>query len=137
MQTVITVKDLTDQIVQRDGQNNIVSITGTGVFDTMLNSLATFMELQQQEAKITQNQYAELLAQALPAVMNASIEFTMKAAMTSASVDKIRSEQELTYAQRIIKDKEAALMGLDDVAINARKNQDGNAVYKPAYDLPL
>lgn len=129
----IDISNLTSQIVTRDAQNNITSISGTGIFDVMLDSVSTFMEYQQQEAKITQSQYAELMAQFVPALLSGSIDFVMKSALTTAQVNKTIAEQELTYAERIIKDKEAALMGLDDVAVNARKAQDGNSVYVPAY----
>lgn len=133
MKTVINLDDVSKQIVNRNAAGQIMSIEGTGVFDRLLTSLASFMELQEQNSKITQSQYAEILSQALPSVLGASIEFTMKSLVTAAEVDKAREEEQLVYVGRVAKDKEAALLGLDDVALNARQAQDGISVYTPAY----
>jgi len=46
---------------------------------------------------------------------------------------KVIEDTQLMYVTRVIKDKEAALLGLDDVALVARKAQNGTSVYTPKY----
>ena len=133
MGTTISMDQLSNQTVSRNAQGQITAISGSGIFDKMLSSIASFMELQQQDSKITQSQYAELLGQSLPAILGAASDFVMKSAMTAVEIDKTKEEIQLTYVTRVIKDKEAALMGLDDVALNARRAQNGSKVYTVAY----
>jgi len=135
MATLIQLSELTSQIVTRSASGSIESITGLGIFDTLLAATSSFIELQEQNNKITQTQYAEAITQSIPVVLNASIDFLIKSLATAVQIDKTLEEVKLTYVSRVYKDKETALMGLDDVAIKARMLQNGTSVYVPSYNI--
>jgi hypothetical protein len=190
MSTSIPITNISNQVVLRDSSNNITSVSGTGVFDILLASFSSFVELQEQNGKLTQSQYAQILSQALPGILNASIDFVTKAPIVEQQIDgmikdnlvkdqqilesqynvanmlpkqlekitseinmvasqkamvdqqiltevnntrKVSEDAKLTYVTRVAKDKEAALLGLDDVAFVAKKAQNGTSVYAPIY----
>jgi hypothetical protein len=183
MSTPIPITNVSNQVVLRDSSNNITSVSGTGAFDILLTSFSSFVELQEQNGKLTQSQYAQILSQALPAILNASLEFATKAPIVEQQIDglikdnlvkdqqilesvfnvtyvlpkqlekitaeiamidqqilteiqntaKVEEEKMLAHVDRISKDKETALLGLDDVALVAKKAQNGTSVYVPTY----
>jgi hypothetical protein len=87
MATSIPITSVSNQTVVRDASSNITSISGTGAFDTLLASFSAFVELQEQNGKLSQSQYAEILSQSLPAILNASLDFVTRAPLVEQQIE--------------------------------------------------
>ena len=134
--------------------------TGTGVFDVLMNAVNKNIESQYLKGRITGSDYATVYLGALQSVLAQSVEYVMKEKVSEAQVDNMVSdtgfkdreitiselngikqralmdeELRLKYVERIIKDKAAADLGLDNVykQIEEAKLLNPDFVYTPKY----
>ena len=153
--TNIVITDVTDGSL--DINNDW---TGTGVFDVLMNAVNKNIESQYLKGRITGSDYATVYLGALQSVLAQSVEYVMKEKVSEAQVDNMVSdtgfkdreitiselngikqralmdeELRLKYVERIIKDKAAADLGLDNVykQIEEAKLLNPDFVYTPKY----
>ena len=134
--TDIVVEDITNGSVVGDVW------TGTGVFDKLLAAVNKNIELQYTLGRIKGSDYANVYLGGMQSVLQQSIEYVLREKLIAAQVDdiikgiEIKDEQKkLTYTERVIKDKEAAVLGLDNVIkLREASRANGTYVYVPAYE---
>lgn len=116
---------------------------GTGVFDVLIAAVNKNIEIQYQKGRITGSDYAQVYLGGMQAVLQQAVQWVLQADTNAAQVDDIRKSIELkdaqlkiAYAEQIIKDKEAARLGLDNVMKNAETERLTNStmVYTPRYE---
>lgn len=150
--TDIVVEDITNGSL--DVNNEWV---GTGIFDKLISAVNGNIESQYTKGRITGSDYATVYLGAMQAVLAQSVEYVLKEKVTEAQVDNMIAdtefkdrqvtEQELTgakqrlaidkdielkYTERVIKDKQAAMLGMDEVMKNTNKYPSD--VYVPRYN---
>jgi len=155
MATDIVVTDITNGNL--DSNNDWV---GTGIFDVLMNAVSKNIDSQYLKGRITGSDYANVYLGAMQTVMAQSVEYVMKEKVSEAQVDNMVSdtgfkdreitvtelngqkqralmdeELRLKYVERVIKDKAAADMGLDNVykQIEEAKVLNPDYVYSPKY----
>ena len=115
---------------------------GTGVFDVLIAAVNKNIEIQYQKGRITGSDYSQVYLGGMQAVLQQAVQWVLQADINAAQVDDIRKSIELkdaqlkiAYAEQIIKDKEAARLGLDNVMKNAEVERltDSTMVYTPRY----
>lgn len=133
---------------------------GSGVFDVLMNAVNKNIESQYTKGRITGSDYATVYLGAIQSVLAQSVEYVMKEKVSEAQVDnmvadtgfkdrevtvtELNSEKQraimdeelrLKYVERVIKDKAAADMGLDNVykQVEEAKVSNPDYVYSPKY----
>lgn len=116
--------------------------TGTGVFDKLLAAVNKNIELQYTAGRIKGSDYANVYLGGIQSVLQQSIEYVLREKLIAAQVDDVikgielkESQKKLTYTETVIKDKEAAALGLDNVTKIREESRKINAdyIYIPAY----
>lgn len=120
----ITLDSLTDTTIVTEGVAN-----GTGVFDRLMNTVNLYLNDQYNEGRLKGTDYANVLLGSIQTVLAQSVQYALQEQLLEAQVDDIRKgvtlkeaqEKEL-YVERVIKDKQAALLGLDKGLINGNSS---------------
>lgn len=112
---------------------------GTGVFDVLMNAVNKNINIQYQSNRITGHDYANVYLGSLQAVLAQSVQYTLQEKAAEAQIDNLAAQTALTeeqekdvYTSRVIKDKQAANLGLDLVVKTANANPE--AIYTPKYE---
>ena len=118
------------------------AINGTGVFDKLMASIKVQIQEEYDAGRIKGSDYATVYLGALQSVLSQSMEFVLRERLVEAQIDDVVKgieikdmQKQIAYVERVIKDKEATTMGLDN-AIRLReeaRKQDTNYVYVPIY----
>lgn len=145
--------------------DDITNEAGTGIFDKLMVSINTNINAQFENNRITGNDYANVYLGSMQAAMAQSIQFALQEQLTEAQVDAVRadidvkerltvsqlaaeaadldvkerltvSQLENAFTDRVIKDKQAAKLGLDNVMklSEASRDADDAFVYTPQYE---
>lgn len=140
--TDINITDLTNSTQVLKGKSN-----GTGTFDKLMDSVNLYLDDQYKSGRLKGTDYANVMLGSIQAVLQSSLQFTLQEQLTEAQVDDARKGIELkdaelllkqeqkkdVYTGRVLKDKEAANLGLDTVVKTA--NQSPETVYTPKYEV--
>ena len=131
MATNIVITDVTNGDL--DINNDWV---GTGVFDVLMNAVNKNIDGQYLKGRITGSDYANVYLGAMQAVLAQSVDYVMKEKITESQIDNMAEDTKLKYVERVIKDKQSATMGMDNIMKlrEASKISDANYVYIPAYE---
>ena len=131
MATDIVITDVTNGDL--DINNDWV---GTGVFDVLMNAVNKNIDGQYIKGRITGSDYANVYLGAMQAVLAQSVDYVMKEKVTESQIDNMAEDTKLKYVERVIKDKQSATMGMDNIMKlrEASKVSDANYVYIPAYE---
>lgn len=144
---------------------DITNEDGDGVFDELMKAVNSQIETQYLNNRITGTDYANVYLSSLQSVLSQSIEFYLRKELTEVQIDtalvdkqikqfqldsilpeeltKVQEEIDLlqeqakgAFADRVVKDKQAAKLGLDNVMkqSEASKAVDSGFVYSPRYD---
>lgn len=134
----IVIEQVTDGDIATD-PNGVLSWEGSGVFDKLIKSVNENLDIQYRNQRITGSDYAMVYSNSLIAVMQQAIEFVLRKDLTEAQIEEVNAnialkevEKKTMYTQRIKLDKEAALLGLDDVVKTA--NVTPETIYTPKYE---
>jgi hypothetical protein len=114
---------------------------GTGVFDMLMDAVNKNIEIQYQKGRITGSDYANVYISGVQAVLQQSVQWVLQVDTNDAQVDDIRKGIELkeaqlkiAYTEQVIKDKQAAVLGLDNVVKQSETSRtDPTFVYSPRY----
>lgn len=99
---------------------------GTGIFDVLINAVNKNIEAQYQKGRINGSDFANVYLSSMQAVLEQAIEYSLRKDLTEAQIAT-------AYTERVIKDKEAAALGLDTVVKTA--NSTPETVYTPKYEV--
>jgi mannose-1-phosphate guanylyltransferase len=122
--TDIAITDLTSGSLD---DNNDWS--GTGVFDKLIEAVNKNIEGQYNKGRISGSDYANVYLGSMQSVLTQSIAYVLQEKLTE-------EELKVLYVDRILKDKQAAKLGMDDamkIAEKARSEGDGTVIYTPRY----
>lgn len=143
MATIIDINDVT---------NSTEVNNGTGIFDKLIGAAFLHINNQVDENRLTQGEAGEVYAAAVQSAMAQAIQFVLQEKQTEAQVDMILAQKselllngvkdrelkevqkQIAYVERVIKDKEAAALGMDKVVKVANTPATTEAVYKPKYE---
>ena len=134
----------------------ITNTGGTGVFDKLMESINGQIETQYLNNRITGADYATVYLGSLQTALSQSIQFAMQEVLTEsqvkakqldiAGIEELAKQFEVdnllpaqlkaAYADRVLKDKQAAKLGLDNVmkTTEIAKQSNPNFVYTPNYE---
>ena len=160
--TTMDLSDITNGSIKADGDWE-----GTGIFDVLMHAVNKNVTTQYAKSRINSNDFANVYLGSIQAVLQQSIEYSLRKDLTAAQIDGalkdnllkdeqllitayerehiqpkslekllkeialIESNTKLSYTERVIKDKSAAELGLDDVVKTF--NTTPPAVYTPQY----
>ena len=157
MATDIVVSDITNGSLDANGD-----WVGTGIFDVLMSAVNKNIESQFNKGRIAGADYATAYIGAMNAVLAQSVEYVMKEKVSEAQVDNMVADTgfkdreitvtelngqkqraimdedlKLKYVERVMKDKAAADMGLDNVykQVEVSKSANPNYVYSPKYEV--
>ena len=132
---MIEITDLTNGSVQ----NN--EWTGTGIFDVLINAVNKNIEIQCDSGRITTAEYGSVYSQSIQAVIAQSIEFILRKKLVESQIDNANKDLELKeeqinliYTERVYKDKQTAMLGMDGVMKSQNVITDATHVYIPKYN---
>lgn len=143
MATIIDINDVT---------NSTEVNNGTGIFDKLIGAAFLHINNQVDENRLTQGEAGEVYAAAVQSAMAQAIQFVLQEKQTEAQVDMILAQKselllngvkdrelkevqkQIAYVERVIKDKEAAALGMDKVVKVANTPATTEEVYKPKYE---
>lgn len=108
---------------------------GTGVFDIIMKAANENIKIQNQTSRITGAEYAELYLGTMQFAISEAMKFLLAKEITEKEISLKEAQIKTAYVERVIKDKEAAALGLDNV-IKLREASRANDtyVYVPAYE---
>jgi len=122
---------------------DVTNSSNTGIFDKLMSSVNKNIEEQFLEGRITTAEYATVYLGSLQAVLAQSVQYNLQEAITEAQIVGIESDNLLkarqivlvneqiknAYTERVVKDKQAAKLGLD----NVMKLSEEERVFTPSY----
>ena len=108
-------------------------IDGTGIFDKLMASVKTHIHDEYDNGRIKGPEYSQVYLGAIQAVLSQSVQYALQEKQTEAQVDLLVEQKKIAYVERIIKDKEAAALGMDKVVKVANTSDTTEAVYTPKY----
>jgi hypothetical protein len=146
----LPITDLTNGLIA----NN--EWTGTGVFDVLLDAINKNIEVQYENGRIVGKDYAQVYLGGIQSTLQQSVDFLLKKELTYWQIEVAQKELEIKqlevgikeqelelaklelkekYVDRVIKDKEAAKLGLDNVVKNMEEERiiNPDMIYKPQY----
>jgi hypothetical protein len=127
-----------DNVTNSTSVTNAVS-DGTGTFDKLMNSVNLYLNDQYNSGRLKGTDYANVLLGSIQAVLQQAVQFELQEKAVEAQIVQtetqtlLAQEQEkLAYTERVLKDKQTAQLGLDEVVRIA--NVTPEAVYTPKYE---
>ena len=139
---------------------NVTNPFNTGIFDKLMESINKNIETQYLNNRITGSDYATVYLGSIQAALTQSIQFSLQEDTVAAQVDEvldstIRANTQLndslltatkqrllldeqikvTYTERVLKDKQAAKLGMDNVMKLTEDSRTNSTsfVYTPIY----
>lgn len=129
--------------------SDITNNADTGIFDQLMAAVNKHIDDQYLNNRITGSDYANVYLGSMQAVLAQSVQFALQEQLTEAQTDGVLAdnliktkqleivEQELlaAYTDRVLKDKQVAKLGLDNVMKKAEESKatDPNFTYTPKY----
>jgi hypothetical protein len=108
--------------------NNVTNTEGTGTFDVLMDSINLRIESQYNANRITGSDYANVYLGSIQAALAQSIQFNLQK-------DLVEEQTSSAYTERVLKDKQAAKLGLDNVMKSSEvsRDADDDFIYTPKY----
>jgi hypothetical protein len=134
--------DVNNLVLNDISVDAITNELGTGVFDKLMEAVSKNILVQYNDSRITNSDYASVYLGSLQAVLTQSMQFVLQEQLmevqVATAVKQLEVAEEqllLAYTQRLLADKQAAQLGLDNVMKNSEesRNADANFVYVPNY----
>ena len=108
---------------------------GTGVFDIIMKAANENIKIQNQTSRITGAEYAEVYLGTMQSAIAEAMKFLLAKEITEKEISLKEEQIKTAYVERVIKDKEAAALGLDNVIkLREASRASGTYVYVPAYE---
>lgn len=110
------------------------AVNGTGIFDKLMASVKTHIQEEYDNGRIKGPEYSQVYLGALQSVLSQSVQYALQEKQTEAQVDLLVEQKKVAYVDRVIKDKEAAALGMDKVVRVANTAATTEEVYTPKYE---
>ena len=108
---------------------------GTGIFDTIIKAANENIKIQHKTSRITGAEYAEVYLGTMQSAISEAMKFLLAKEITEKEISLKEEQIKTAYVERVIKDKEAAVLGLDNVIkLREASRANGAYVYVPAYE---
>ena len=107
---------------------------GTGVFDIIVKAANENIKIQHKTSRITGAEYAEVYLGTMQSAISEAMKFLLVKGITEKEISLKEAHIKTAYVERVIKDKEAAALGMDKVVKVANTSATTEAVYKPKYE---
>ena len=102
------------------------TINGTGVFDVLMRSFREHIQMEYDAGRIKGTDYANVYLSGMNTIIAQSVDYSVRAKVADADIA-------VKYAQQIIADKQAAMLGMDGVMKKQNAVTDIDHVYTPKY----
>ena len=107
---------------------------GSGVFDVIIKAANENIKIQHKTSRITGAEYAEVYLGTMQSAISEAMKFLLSKGITEKEISLKEAHIKTAYVERVIKDKEAAVLGMDKVVKVANTSATTEAVYKPKYE---
>ena len=108
---------------------------GTGIFDIIIKAANENIKIQHKTSRITGAEYAEVYIATMQSAISEAMKFLLAKEITEKEIALKEEQIKNSYVERVIKDKEAAVLGLDNVIkLREASRANGTYVYVPAYE---
>ena len=107
---------------------------GTGIFDVIIKAANENIKIQHKTSRITGAEYAEVYLGTMQSAISEAMKFLLSKGITEKEISLKEAHIKTAYVERVIKDKEAATLGMDKVVRVANTSATTEAVYKPKYE---
>ena len=107
---------------------------GTGIFDVIIKAANENIKIQHKTSRITGAEYAEVYLGTMQSAISEAMKFLLAKEITEKEISLKEAHIKTAYVERVIKDKEAAALGMDKVVKVANTSATTEAVYIPKYE---
>ena len=108
---------------------------GTGVFDELMKAINGNIKVQYESGRIKGPEYAAVYLGSMQSAISEAMKFLLAKEITEKEISLKEEQIKTAYVERVIKDKEAAVLGLDNVIkLREASRANGTYVYVPAYE---
>ena len=108
---------------------------GTGIFDVIIKAANENIKIQHKTSRITGAEYAEVYIATMQSAISEAMKFLLAKEITEKEISLKEEQIKTAYVERVIKDKEAAVLGLDNVIkLREASRAKDTYVYVPAYE---
>ena len=108
---------------------------GTGIFDIIIKAANENIKIQHKTSRITGAEYAEVYLGTMQSAISEAMKFLLAKETIEKEIALKEEHIKTAYVERVIKDKEAAVLGLDNVIkLREASRTSGTYVYVPAYE---
>ena len=108
---------------------------GNGIFDVIIKAANENIKIQHKTSRITGAEYAEVYLGTMQSAISEAMKFLLVKEITEKEISLKEEQIKTAYVERVIKDKEAAVLGLDNVIkLREASRANGKYVYVPAYE---
>ena len=107
---------------------------GSGVFDVIIKAANENIKIQHKTSRITGAEYAEVYLGTMQSAISEAMKFLLAKEITEKEISLKEAQIKIAYVERVIKDKEAAALGMDKVVKVANTAATTEAVYIPKYE---
>ena len=108
---------------------------GTGIFDIIIKAANENIKIQHKTSRITGAEYAEVYLGTMQSAISEAMKFLLAKEITEKEISLKEEQIKTAYVERVIKDKEAAVLGLDNVIkLREASRAKDTYVYVPAYE---
>lgn len=83
----VSIEDITSQVVERDAKGVITSISGSGMFDKLMEAATNHIEKQLTDNRITSENYGTVYLGTMQTVIAESIGFALQRAQLKAKLE--------------------------------------------------
>lgn len=131
MATQLDLNELTNVTTVTKGTSD-----GTGAFDKLMNTVNLYLDDQYSSGRLKGTDYANVLLGSIQTAMQQSLQYTLQNKLIAAQTDQALEQVKATYTERVIKDKQAVDLGLDNAYALAKNAKEADAayVYTPYYE---
>ena len=134
MSMIVDINDFSNGSIDNSNPQD-PNWVGTGVFDIIMRAANENIKIQNQTSRITGAEYAEVYLGTMQTAISEAMKFLLAKEITEKEIALKEEQIKTAYVERVIKDKEAAVLGLDNVIkLREASRANGTYVYVPAYE---
>ena len=106
---------------------------GSGVFDVIIKAANENIKIQHKTSRITGAEYAEVYLGAMQSAISEAMKFLLVKGITEKEMVLKEEQIKNSYIDRVMKDKQTAMLGMDGVMKTQNGITDPAHVYSPKY----
>ena len=155
MSTTIDINDFSNGSIDTSNPQD-PKWDGTGVFDIIMKAANENIKIQNQTSRITGAEYAEVYLGTMQSAISEAMKFLLIKEITEKDIalkeieiannvitgenlikqgTLLEEQIKTTYTDRVMKDKQTAMLGMDGVMKKQNLITDKEVVYTPKYNI--